>query len=394
LKIAWISYFPVEWLPDGPEQVRSLPRQHPATWQRVLIEELTGQPGLELHVLVVRKQFPANLEFTWRGVQFHCLKVPGGMRALSLFWWETILIRRALRSIRPDLVHAWGVERGAALVASRLGHPYLVTIQGLLRWYLRQIRQNWAQVFEASLERPALRRASVVTTESTFGMKWLAREYPHLKLIQAEHAPNWLYHKIERRPSIRPLQFLFVGVMSLIKGTDILIKGLDRLQTELDFTLTIVGGGSAEFLKTLKAETSPGIWERITFRQGLSPEQVAEEMARATIMVFPTRADTSPNSVKEAVVAGLPIVASAVGGIPDYVQDGKNGITFAPNDIEAFMSAVRTAVAHPLMGTGQVDQQTMVEMRDYLSPARMKDLFLGAYRSALEQHQRHPLSRT
>lgn len=388
MKAAWISYFPVEWLPGAPEEVRRLPRQHPATWQRVLLEELAGQKGLELHVLVVRKQFPRTFDFEWKGVQFHCLKVPPGMRALSLFWWETLLIRRALKAIRPDLVHAWGVERGAALVASRLGYPYLVTIQGLLRWYLQQIRQNWAQVFEASLERPALKRASLVTTESSFGVRWLAGEYPHLKILQVEHAPNWLYHKIERQPATKPVHFLYVGVLSLIKGSDIMLKGLDRVMADLDFHLTIIGGGSPEFMERLKAETSPGLWERITMKHGLTPEQVAREMASATMMLFPTRADTSPNSVKEAVVAGLPVVASEVGGIPDYVKAGKNGITFPAKDVEAFVKAVRAAIAHPLFGCGQVDQQTKAEMREYLSPARMKTLFLTAYEAALKPGHR------
>jgi len=42
------------------------------------------------------------------------------MRAATLHWVDTLLIRRALRQIQPDLVHAWGNERGAALVATRL----------------------------------------------------------------------------------------------------------------------------------------------------------------------------------------------------------------------------------------------------------------------------------
>ena len=45
LKVAWISYFPIEWLPDLPEPLRGLPRMHPASWQRVLLQELIGNPG-------------------------------------------------------------------------------------------------------------------------------------------------------------------------------------------------------------------------------------------------------------------------------------------------------------------------------------------------------------
>lgn len=383
LKVAWISFFPIEWLPELPESLKCLPRLHPATWQRVLLEELRTDPRLKLEVIVVRKQFPEHFSFDWGGVAFHCVKVPAGLRTLSLFWWETLLIRRRLDHIQPDLVHAWGSERGAALVASRLGYPYLVTMQGLLEWYAQRVDVGWMGRFEARLERISMRRASVVTTESTFAVNWLKERYPHLEVRQAEHAANWLFHKIVRRPCTSPLQFLFVGMMSVIKGTDLLVMALDKLQSEVDFRLTIVGSSTLQFLSHLKAVTSQALWKRIQIRQNLTSDQVAEEMTRATIMLFPTRADTSPNAVKEAVVAGLPVVASAVGGIVDYVLPERNGITFPAGDLDGFVNALRMAINHPLFRKGEVEPAVLQQMRSYLSPRIMADRFQAAYRSAL-----------
>jgi glycosyltransferase involved in cell wall biosynthesis len=390
LKIAWISYFPVEWLPDAPEPVRNLPHFHPATWQRVLLEEFnakaseelnqTGQTAQpDLHILCVRRQFERNISFAAQGATFHCLKLPPGMRTLTLFWWETFLVRLCLRRIQPDLVHAWGTERGAALVASRLGFPYLVTMQGLLEWYSQHVKLGRFQRLEARLERPSLRRASVVTTESTFAVQWLKEHYPHLEVRQAEHAANWLFHLLERKPELRPLRFLYVAFMSPIKGTDILLRGLARLCRELDFRLTIVGPPAPEFIAQIKQVTSSALWERVEFKHGLTQEQVAQEMQRATMVLFPTRVDTSPNSVKEAVVAGVPVVASAIGGIVDYVFPSRNGLTFPAGDLEAFVQNVRTAVAHPLLGQGQVEEQTRRAMSEYLSPKVMRQKFLSAY---------------
>ena len=118
VSIAWISYFPLGWLPNLPEELRYLPRLHPATWQRVLLNELKPVKGLRLHVVLAQTGLARSCSFEMDHVVFHCLKVPKGMRSLSLFWWETHLIRRCLRTIQPDMVHAWGTERGAALVAS------------------------------------------------------------------------------------------------------------------------------------------------------------------------------------------------------------------------------------------------------------------------------------
>ncbi len=387
LKVAWISFFPIEWLPDLPKELRHLPRQHPATWQRVLLEEFQTQPQLRVEVIVVRKHFPRHFSFERGNIRFHCLKVPAGARALTLFWWETILIRRRLHCIGPDLVHAWGSERGAALVASRLGYPYMVSMQGLLEWYATQVDVGRLGRFEARLERVALRRASIVTTESTFAVSWLKSQYPHLDVHQVEHAPNRLFHRVLRSPVTRPIQFLFVGMMSSIKGTDLLLRALDALRDEMDFRLTIVGAALPQFITQLKASTSHALWERIKITAGLSSEQVAGEMARTTMVLFPTRADTSPNSVKEAVVAGVPVVASAVGGIVDYVRPGRNGLLFPAGDLPEFIKAVRAAVNHPLFGRGTVEAAVLEEMRQYLSPQLMGQRIWAAYRSCLAQKQ-------
>jgi len=133
----------------------------------------------------------------------------------------------------------------------------------------------------------------------------------------------------------------------------------------------------------LKKQISPRLWERVTMKQGLTPSEVAEELAAATMVLFPTRADNSPNSIKEAAVAGVPVVAAAVGGIVDYIKDGQNGITCAPGDVDAFTRAIRSAIAHPVLGQGKVEPSTLEEVRRYLSPSVMRDGFLAAYEHVL-----------
>src|SRR5437660_3312460 len=134
LKVAWISDFPIEGLAGAAEEVRRLPR-YGATWQRVLLEELIGRPDVELHVVALRKHARQSLSFQWKGVTFHLLSVAGGLRAPTLFWLDTLRLRPLITKIQPDVVHAWGTEKGAATVAQRLGYPYIVTIQGLMTWY-------------------------------------------------------------------------------------------------------------------------------------------------------------------------------------------------------------------------------------------------------------------
>lgn len=379
MTVAWCSYFPVEWLPDAPEEVRRLPKLHPATWQRVLLAELEKIPSLKLHILVLRRQFERSTSFERRGVTFHLIKTLPCTRAPSFFWLDTLLLRRALRDIRPDLVHAWGTENGAAMVAARLGYPSLVTMQGLINWLGELFPLGPYFRFTAMLERRSLRRARTVTAESAFAARYLREHYPHLEVRQIEHASQPCFARVERRPQTRPLRFVFLSSLNHAKGGDLFVRALDSLTGELDFEATVIGGVDEALKRTLTASTSPALWRRLTFKHNLTSEEVAAELATATMMIYTTRGDNSPNAVKESVAAGVPVIAADIGGIPDYVFPGRNGLLFPCGDAAACAAAVRAACAHPLFGQGRVDAATLAETRAYLSAERMGRSFFETY---------------
>jgi glycosyltransferase involved in cell wall biosynthesis len=231
----------------------------------------------------------------------------------------------------------------------------------------------------AWLEKWSLTRASVVTVESSFAMRYLKRKFPHLEVRQTEHAPDRIFHQVQRRPQINPVRFMFVGSLSYLKGADLLFKALDQLKGELSFQLIVIGKINESFLGSLKNTVSSELWQRIHFRGSLTSEEVAGELATATMMIYPTRVDNSPNAVKEAVVAGVPVVASAIGGITDYVILGENGYLFPSENLDACISAIKAACRHPLFSQGLVEEATLVKMRDYLSPERMGQSFFETY---------------
>lgn len=374
-----MTEFPLEWLPDLPEPLQHLPRSHAMTWQRVLLAELKKVPALKIHVIVLRKHLAKDFVFERDGVTFHVLKVPGGMRAPTLFWIDTLLLKRALKKIKPDLLHAWGTERGAALVAKRLSYPYLVTIQGLMTWYAELIPLNAYERLSSYFEKISLPHAPLVTTESTFAVRYLQKKYRGLRVLQAEHAANWVFHQVQRNPQTDPLRFIFVGFLDYRKGGDLLFSALDKIRAEFTFELILIGNSAPAFLQTLKSTSSPELWNRVQIKQNLSPSQIAEELSRATMMLFPTRADTSPNAVKEAVVAGVPVVASAIGGITDYVLPDENGFTFRSENLDDFVRTLQRACRHPLFSKGLVEPASLAKTRTYLSPDLMGRRFLEAY---------------
>jgi len=378
----------MEWLPDLPAPLRALPRRHPATWQIALLAELQKNPLVRVHVICLRSRIKRSLQFECNGSVFHVLKVPTWLRPLSGFWIDTVLIKRACRRINPDVVHAWGSEKGAPLIASRLGYPYVATIQGLLTWYREIVPLTLYERFVEKLERLSLPRAPVVTGESTFTVQYLRRQYPHLDVRHVEHVPDWFFHQVQRRPQTDPVHFISVCSLNYRKGLDLLFKALDQLTPQIPFKLTLISSSTPDQLENLRATVSDAFWQRIGFKRNLTPQAVAKELETPTLMLMPTRADTGPMAVKEAVLAGVPVVASNVGGIPDYIVPGKNGLLFPANDLSEFVRAIKNACEHPLFGKGLVEAGTLARLRDYLSPLTAANRIMEVYQAARQKCQR------
>lgn len=351
------------------------------TWMRVLLNEWRDRRDIDLHILVLRKGADGAFQFRASGAEFHVVPTVGMTRAPSLFWMDTVLIRKVLRRISPDVIHAWGTERGAALVATRLGWPCIVTMQGLLNWYASAVPPTPYERLAALMETMALRRARLVTTESRFAVEHLRHRHTHLDVQQVEHSPHPAFFNLRRTPQTRKAELLFVGHMDFRKGGDVLLDSLGLLDAGLPWGLRHAGSADAGLQVRLDALKDTG---RCELLGSLKPEELTQALARATLLVMPTRADTSPNAVKEAVVAGVPVIATNVGGIPDYVVHGSNGLLIPEPAPRLLADAILEAAKDRIFCEGAVEPATHQRMREYLSPARMGESFLAAYRKALQ----------
>ena len=111
----------------------------------------------------------------------------------------------------------------------------------------------------------------------------------------------------------------------------------------------------------------------------LKTKQVQHEMAKAWALVMSSRADTSPNVVKEARVIGLPVIGSPHGGHAEYIDSGNDGLLVAGEDPENWFQAInKIAMNFDLcrkMGT--LNQNYF---RDHFRPERTVQAFAALYR--------------
>ncbi|WP_281842199.1 glycosyltransferase [Sinisalibacter aestuarii] len=129
-----------------------------------------------------------------------------------------------------------------------------------------------------------------------------------------------------------------VAVLRPPKGIDRLIRAMaDLVPVQPDLHLLIVGEGEERArLEALTAEL--GLDHAVTFAGFRS--DVADVLRVAELFVLPTLWDALPTVLIEAMAADLPIVASNVGGIPDMVRDGTDGILVPKDDVPALTGAI------------------------------------------------------
>jgi glycosyltransferase involved in cell wall biosynthesis len=136
---------------------------------------------------------------------------------------------------------------------------------------------------------------------------------------------------------------VFAGRIVRPKGVDVLI----RAARDVDAEFVICGDGrELEPMRSLAAEL--GVKERVRFRGWLDADQLAEELANASIVVVPSVWPEPFGLVGiEGHAAGRPAVASSTGGIVDWLEDGVSGLCVPPGDPGRLAQALNDLLADP-----------------------------------------------
>lgn len=140
-----------------------------------------------------------------------------------------------------------------------------------------------------------------------------------------------------------PPRLVCVARLSAQKGLPLLIEAVARIPRETAFTLDIIGDG--EDRKILEAHIARlGVADRIRLLGWRAPDQVQRELRSATALVLPSFAEGLPVVLMEALAVGRPVVATAVAGIPELVDD-RNGWLVPCGSVEALADAMTAALA-------------------------------------------------
>lgn len=262
-------------------------------------------------------------------------------------------IRDLLAHLQADIAHGHGAKGGAyarlaghALKrkASRLAAIY--TPHGGSLHYAPTSPKGFVYM---ALERRLAPMTDAIVFESAYSRDRFADQVKApVRLTRV--IPNGLLPEEFEAPATDPdaADLLFVGELRRLKGVDVLLEALRLDPTGRPVRTVIVGDGPdrAEFERLA---TAFGLSSSVTFTGALPAR---DAFRRARVIVVPSRAESFPYIVLEAAAAGLPLIATRVGGIPEIVA-GTDTLLVEPENASALAARIRDALLHPGTATAR-----------------------------------------
>lgn len=294
-----------------------------------------------------------------------------------------------LADFQPDLLHIFGTEFPHTLAAVRaFGKPRqtLIGIQGLcseiakvymaglpeevqkavtFRDWLRKdsIRQQQEKfAARGNHERQALLECGHITGRTDFDRRACEQINPHARYhFMNETMRREFYQGSWKREACIP-HSLFLGQGDYpLKGMHFVLEALARLTEKYPDSKLYVAGNSViaqdtwkEKLKLpaygkylLRLIARYGLQDRVIMTGPLDAAGMRERILSSGVFVCASVLENSPNTVGEAMLLGVPVAASAVGGIPDLITEGEDGLLFPAGDTAALAEAVERLWTEP-----------------------------------------------
>ena len=232
----------------------------------------------------------------------------------------------------------------ATIVGKRLGIPVvskvigsdLNVVGGSSKWLAKQT---------------LMRSSMVLTVSEALRDKVIALGIPADKVVTiANGCDERIFYLRERDEARTAVGFassrkmvLYAGRLDVLKGLRELVQAFAVGAMQTDAELVLLGNGPAkQDLQELAAKL--GVQNRVRFEPAVPTERVALWMSACDVFCLPSYAEGYPNATLEALRSGRPVVGTAVGGVPEQVGEGVNGLLVPPKDVGALAAALGAAL--------------------------------------------------
>jgi glycosyltransferase involved in cell wall biosynthesis len=305
----------------------------------------------------------------------------------------TTVTRRGIRDVlarhHSQLVHVQCVSSNgyyAHRAALRGNLPLVVSLQGELTMDANHIYQRSATMRRTW--RRLLADADVVTGCSQQVVDEAIAAYGDALAGKVRVVRNGtdLAQVRAAEPERRGHPFVLgIGRFVPQKGFDVLIDAFGRAaEAHPEVHLVLAGDGPERAALEARAATNPAA-DRIVFVGGVPAERAFSLFRGALGFVLSSRHEPQGIVVVEAMAAGTPVIATRVGGVPETVRDGENGLLVEGDDVDSMAKGLSELLLHPEAARSRAER-AIADVEDY-DWSRITDQYLQCYEEASASHR-------
>jgi glycosyltransferase involved in cell wall biosynthesis len=358
-----------------------------------LLHSLASFPDLDVHIVTCQGAAKDHLTRTQWGVPLH-VRQRRRFGRLTFYARDVLSIRRALGAISPDVVHAHGI---GIYAISALGFPckHVVTMHGIIfreAQFAPKLLGRLRGSFDSFYERYSVARVQNLISINPYVEQEVAQIggfRGHLYAIEnpvddifftvpAQNAGWSTDGGAEDKSTI-----LYAGAVIPRKGLLNLLRALAQAQRTVPHIRLRVAGevdsdpAYVQVCRQFIAEH--GLETAVTFLGSLTMKEVVTEYARCAVLALPSKQETAPVVVAEAMAAGRPVVATRRCGMPYMVEHGGSGLLVEDDDVSGLADALLLVLADDQLRArlGQRGRElAQVRFRADVVAQRTRDVYL------------------
>ena len=337
-----------------------------AVWNTNAIREFEKMKEVELHVITpVRYLSEKEVEFTINGIHYHFFREENSglfsqiyyqffTKHKSLFPGNRRYIKKFISKIKPDIVHVIGAENpqySLGLLDVPKDIPTILQLQALLDSLVKTTQNPLEKVsfaYKGKLERQVIQQADYIGTEVPSFRDYIRSKIkPEAEFLDISTAMG---KDIDLSETEKRYDFVYFAV-GISKAGDDALKAFALAQKKHpQITLHFVGGYDEAFCRELDGIIEANdLQENVTFAGRLpTVDDVITEIRKARFALLPLKMDFLPNTIREAISNGLPVVTTITeGGTTLLNSEHETVLLSAQGDFEAMAANIDRLLTEP-----------------------------------------------
>ena len=301
---------------------------------------------------------------------------------LAFYALLPLLVREEVRTFDPDVIVTQSPYEAVVVRPVRGRARLLLEVHGdwntAARLYGSPLRAVLDPV-SRQLARAAVRAADAVRTVGPFTSRLVTDAGATPAATFTTYSDVSAFTSTPPRPLPEQPSALFVGVLERYKNVAGVADAWRRAAPQVpDARLRLVGDGRETDVVSRLVSDVPG---RTEWTRRLTPEEIAQALDAATVLLLPSFSEGLPRVAMEAFARGRPVIGARAGGIPDIVEDGVNGLLVDPHDPGSIAAALvrvlsdRVLAEHLAAGAAASAEQWLQPPEVYAR--RMRELVEG-----------------